>query len=739
MAISCHRLWVAAGFLLVCAVLLTTSKAANTGPQWLSDARGAGLDDNDVEQLIRDKILVTNQTYKQVFTPYLGSRLPLFVTSDSLLNAYHVLYEESIQRLEQANAKKLPDILRFILENLNGVEERVPGEPQLLPGAKRRAVIVVGTALRLLDPGYEPADESVRSIIEEEVDRIVTAKAELKPAWLGPAESDFMALDYDRYKVRGFYTQSETLTRHFRAVAWLQSIPFRVAKDEELLSILMLGNCIAPGRFGGNDAKYREYRDFFSTYKVLIGSGDDWDLVTAADYINRDGKIHLDEVRRQLLKEAADDGNRPQVNDQVRFAPENAKVTSEANFRIISACRTPDAVLFQRTTDVRQFQHRIAPNGLEVCVALGSAFARDRIEDVEKAKLLLAIEKAKPLLQSNSLYSDYMTAVAALLDAPDPKAPAFMKGEAWQAKSCGTALGAWAQLRHTWILQAKSNAFYACASTPPKGFVEPEPDFYRRMSDLAAKTREVLRSAHIFDAGYSEAINALTESADLLERLENEPDIQKKIPSLQDDTSDGPMRILSFVLCFQEDNQARLRRIHRAAESLKTGTVDPSFAHILTTAYGLDLESHWRSLEQTSQRLESVAQKQLVGVALNKEEEAFLGRYGATLAVIMLYGGNSFYTPRDDAPKVADVFWHYRAGNLHVGIGRPRALYVLYPWKGKEVLCAGAVLPYYEFFNQERLTDSEWRSMLDSKTTPDLPGWLRPIICRDGLSAPDVR
>ena len=37
---------------------------------------------------------------------------------------------------------------------------------------------------------------------------------------------------------------------------------------------------------------------------------------------------------------------------------------------------------------------------------------------------------------------------------------------------------------------------------------------------------------------------------------------------------------------------------------------------------------------------------------------------------------------------------------LEVGVARPRALYVLYPIKGKEILCRGVVLPYYEFAHE---------------------------------------
>ena len=96
----------------------------------------AGLSDADAARLRENGILVTNETYKQVFTPYLDTKFPYFVTSDSLLNAYHVLYEESICRLEQANARRLQVILAFILDKLSDIEQRIQADCELVAAAK---------------------------------------------------------------------------------------------------------------------------------------------------------------------------------------------------------------------------------------------------------------------------------------------------------------------------------------------------------------------------------------------------------------------------------------------------------------------------------------------------------------------------------------------------------------------------------------------------------------------------
>jgi hypothetical protein len=623
---------------------------------WHDAAQKEKLLKKDIEVLDKNGIVITNQAYKQVFEPYLEGTVPFFITSDSLLNAYHVLYEESVLRMEEANTKRLPHILRTIHQNLATVDKKWKGRPELVAAAKNRAAIIIGTALRLVDESFRTGEKGVDAIIEEEVRKIVEARKKEMPVWLAEADRTLLGLDYSRYKPRGFYTRSERLERHFRAVAWLQSIPFRVSKDEELVSIMMLGSCVPERpiiRYEFNGVT--EYENLLRGYRLCIGSGDDWDLLTAADEA---GKVPgydlngdtLSKVKEQLVKKATQDGEGPQINDQLRFAPADPNAAAEANFRIISAYRTPDGILFHRTTDLRRFE-RVLPDGLEVCTALGSAFAREKLTYSDKAKLLKTIDEAKSVFSGDSLYCDYLECLATLLDEPEKDAPSFMKSEAWDAKSCNTALAGWSQLRHTWALQAKLAAYYMCATMPPKGFVEPEPEFYSRMARLAQRTQSILAPRDIF---------------------------------------------------------------------------------------ALDLKPLWKSLREVSQRLEVLAHKQLRGEDWNEEDERFIQGYGVKIAKIMLYGGNAYVTPLDDAPRIVDVYAnpYIPKSYLHAGIGRPRAIYVLYPWRGNQILCKGAVLPYYEFACEDRLTDTEWKELLDSDERPAIPDWVKPIISESGISKP---
>ena len=613
---------------------------------WQETAQTCGLSNKDISTLNTKRILIADEAQDQVFSEYIGGNLPLFITSDSILNAYHVLYEESILRMEEAQAKQLPDILRLILKNMEDAEGQCIGNPALAAKAKHRAMLVVGIAMHLLDDSFCFGDETMDAILQSETKRIIKAEATGMPEWLGKPSNSLIAIDYSRYKPRGFYTRSEQLQRYFRAVSWLQSVPFRINRDEEMVAALMLANCISRDRTM-DQTKRKAVKSFFSAYSEFIGTCDDLDLSTIsqeAKWIDL-GRGAINQKKKRLRELTA-----TKINDLICLAPENPNLITEPNIRILSAYRTPDAILFQKTTELYpSIDHY--PSGLEVASALGSAFAREQLDQ----KLLKTIDSYAPLFQGNSLYYEYLDVLSALLDAPEPDAPDFMQSEAWATKSCNTALAGWAQLKHTWILQAKQCGAYGGTCEPPTGVVEPEPDFFSRMEQLAIHSQLLLERTGILDASY-----------------------------------DG--------------NDAE------------------------------DLRIRWVLLADINRQLATIAHKQLRKVELNKKEKQVIGNYGGSIAVIM---SDTF--PEDDAPRIADIFSNPNDGGyLHVGIARPRSLYVLYPWKGETVLCKGAVLPYYEFVARTRLTDETWKEVLDSPKRPDVPEWLSPIIQGGKLSNPEA-
>ena len=204
----------------------------------------------------------------------------------------------------------------------------------------------------------------------------------------------------------------------------------------------------------------------------------------------------------------------------------------ESSFRILAAYRTPSAILFQRTTDIRHFT-RSYPTCLEVAAALGSSFARENIADSQKVDLLKTIDSYKThFSKGQSLYLLYLDSLQALVDKPEHDAPDFMKNEAWQRKSCNTVLAGWAQLRHTWALQAKQSEEFLGMAGTPAGFVEPEPEFFSRMAFLAGCTRELFKRAGGFEPDYPRLVLFIERLKDSVKGMKNFKQYKERLSDL---------------------------------------------------------------------------------------------------------------------------------------------------------------------------------------------------------------
>jgi hypothetical protein len=227
-----------------------------------------------------------------------------------------------------------------------------------------------------------------------------------------------------------------------------------------------------------------------------------------------------------------------------------------------------------------------------------------------------------------------------------------MRGEGWQRKSCQTLLASWAQMRHSLVLQAKTQQFFAGPDEVPPGFVEPDPEFFRLLGGLTVRCLVFFSENGAFDDNTEAAI------LDELSRARDQADMMSKFGE-----TGGFEEIYSL-------NRAR-------------GRIPESFAFPDEPDYP---EREDDTSDENWEKLQNA----------------------------------------HEVPRAVDVF-SGPEGHLQVAIGRPRILYVLYPWNGQELLCVGSVLPYYDFLHEpDRLTDSAWTKKLDSSPPPQ-PKWIAPI------------
>jgi hypothetical protein len=610
----------------------------------------------DTIQLLEQRKIAFGDSSKQSFGPYLGG--PVFITSDSLLNGFHVLFEDSFRELELRNAEHFRVRFEQLLFSTRELAGKKPLSQERSAAAVRHVELVLGPALLLTGTPLEFFAANTRAEIAAQAEKIRRAEVIALPDWLAPAEpASLLALDYRRCKPVGFYADSPQLADYFRATRWLQMLPFRASREKEFDAFLLLALASKDTPFA-NDSRLMSR---------LLGPPDDPTMLEVQEFLHRNPPRSANELdawqrsqRIPIVRVLIERGYY-RINSDLRLHTTMEEAFKQLTFRVLSPYALPDATLFQRLLD-----RNLPPSGLAVAAMLGSTFAESRLTPNEKAvavagQPLLPEDLAQRHGQGEPLvYRAYLHALNALFLPPAPEAPAFMQSEAWQAKSCQTALAGWAQIRHTFTLQAKMNELYLGMVMVPPGFVETNPEFFARMAHLIESAQDVL-----------EENGGLRTSVD------------------------------TYV------DRAGTRKGFSTPQS--------------------DLRQRWTELARIARMLESMAGKELRQEPWTKPEEGFLRTYGETMAGIMGYDGNSWLSPRDDAPRWAEVCgFPDRGVSLAAAIGRPRTIYVLYPWNGMDILCVGSVMQYYEYESKQRLTDGEWLSLLDSTDAPALPAWMAP-------------
>lgn len=136
--------------------------------------------------------------------------------------------------------------------------------------------------------------------------------------------------------------------------------------------------------------------------------------------------------------------------------------------------------------------------------------------------------------------------------------------------------------------------------------------------------------------------------------------------------------------------------------------------------------------------LSRLAEKQLSGRAWSKEDKELLTGYGTKLGELMFYDGNSYLSPKDDAPKLvryATLGSDEGTRIFHAAVGRPRLLLIRYPDRsGRLVLCQGAIYSFRKFEAEQTPGNREWRDM---ERTQAWPEWAQPIFAPSSQRKPD--
>lgn len=642
------------------------SAVANLGKATLSDAQKQVL---ARQSFVAAGSPAGEQPWKfwQVYESARYQGLPLLVTTDSVLNAYHGLFDTLLQRMEEEALFRQAEVMTEALYAAASDQWNTAADPAIKEDA-RLNMAYFSVANSLLK-GANAAPDVVGDEVDAELSLIEAAGGLQRSPILGYTE------DYSQYKSRGHYTRNEQLERYFKAVMWFGHPGFFInprdpdVSEELAVSLTRRAILISSSLIGS--AK-EAWMAVYEPTSFLVGRADDLtvdDMDTVLtqvfgtaqptpDALADAGRIAT--VRRELNKLLA-----PKILSATTRAAGDTqdREGNERSFRVMGQRYIPDSYAFQQLVwayvgeDGPPEAKRDFPMGLDIMTVLGSDqayriekqdFGQDKYKNWESQikKVNGEFSSRHPDLWPGNLYTGWLESLQHVMALPADGAPDFMKSRVWARKSLNTALGSWTELRHDTILYAKQSvtAEGEGGEEPEAlGYVEPYPAFYAKIAQLATTLRKGL---------------------------------------------------------------------------VDYGLIDPESANKLETMIGL------------AETLEAIAQKELTGEELTLDERTTIAEYGHYLEILEQFDddveGRTLSPTAEKSALVADVHSSYNSGKaLEEATGYPLVLYAAFELNGRLQLFAGASYAYYEFTVPltERLTDEEWVGMLDSGQAPPRPAW----------------
>ena len=661
----------------------------------------------EAKSLLVKNAFVVKPSYSNEFFPLYESNrysyTPNFVTTDSMLHNYHLMFDFLLKQLEeqklaaelkQLNASMLSESL-IQYNNLKGTEWE---------NAAKRNIGFFAVGSKLLNPSV-----SIPSIVANEVNQelaLIEAHQGIEKSPVmnigggqdtmidtpqGPQPLESLKEDYSQYIPRGHYDKTEQLKAYFKSMMWYGRLTFRLKNDDEIKSGILITITL------NKEASQTSWNKIYEPVNFFVGKSDD---ITYYQFKDLAEKVY---GANATIQTVSGDKNKftsfvdetkilepPQINSMPIFqASIQADREKEIKgFRFMGQRFTIDASIFQRlvyrevgdkTKSCQAFKPeetgclsgaRCLPKGLDIPATLGSNEAKNILNGMGETQYACYSENMSKMndyvsgldteIWTQNLYWGWLYQLRPLLDVKQNGYPMFMQNIAWARKDINTFLGSWSELKHDTILYAKQvYAEFGAGGSEEKddrGYVEPNPYVYARLASLLKMTNEGL-----------EIRGLLT-------------------PSMKDNLSKMEQLAMSLkTISEKELNNEKL--------------TDEEYE--LIRSYGGQLEHFW--------------------LEVNKDEPAFKES-----------SNQRDYLDENPAAIVADVATDPNGQVLEEGTGKISEIYVVVPVDGKLRIAKGGVYSYYEFPwpMSDRLTDKKWREMLNSGQAPELPSWTNAFVAK---------
>jgi len=479
------------------------------------------------EVLSQSGFVVMPAEYKEFYHIYSrieGRDQAVFVTVDSVLHVYHLLFDKLLRDLEDEQFYATIEQLTAALED-SAEEQYKQAEKTSLEDAARRVWAYFAIAEQLIMDKPPAVAGPIADLVAAEL-ALIEAHDAFGPSPLLSITENYTE-DYTQYIPRGHYTRTEQRERYFRTLMWYGRMNLRLKVPAETrLALLITRLCHLTG--SGDSAATSLWASVYDPTAFLVGRADDLGIheyTAVAREVYGDSLTLADLADDELLGQFCEQAKQlppPQVNSMF-VAPGEDMVKVTHGFRFMGQRFVLDAYIFQQLLHDKVLD-RYMPNGLDVLAAFGNDEALGILDelgetayanyDSQMAKVRGEVAQLTEADWTPNVYFSWLYTLDGVIADKGEEYPPFMRTAAWTRKDLHTALGSWAELKHDTILYAKQA--YPMAGAAPPGevvwnWVEPNPLAFARLRALAQLTREGLSLRGLLSSQLDSLLGSLIE------------------------------------------------------------------------------------------------------------------------------------------------------------------------------------------------------------------------------------
>ncbi len=479
------------------------------------------------------------KTFGGAYLEIYHADLPVYVSADAVLHAFHMSYDAMLQDVESAVLMPaLDDLLSRLCAKLPVLATQYQNVPGMLePLQDMDLYLTVPRKLR---------GQNVTPYFQANVPRLaaieaaVAAEVPASMAIFGETPRD---VDFSQFTVRGHYTIEPEFQSYFKAMIWLGRTEFYMQSPEgamvaqtpnDIRRQIIASVLIAQAT---NDSSVQPLMDRMETIlRTFVGDQDNITPALMASYVAESG-IRSPETLTDSVKWVAFQKGllersfaAQRINSQILWSHtlSPGKMLPAASFLLLGQRFIVDSYVTSKVVFNQIEARRMLPSSLDVLFAIGNDAAATLLGPEletyhyapELAALRYLIDGYEPAYWDSTLYNCWLNAIRALSPPRERQAlPPFMQTAAWWQKGMNTQLAAWAQLRHDNLLYAKQSYSGGVICSYPESYCEPVPAFFNAMKAMAASGTRMFSSG-VLAAGVPRAKTYFSTMSAVMDTLE---------------------------------------------------------------------------------------------------------------------------------------------------------------------------------------------------------------------------